>query len=79
MSVDIYSYPVSQRPRVAVSRFRRTQGEHIFNKLLNHLELNYEEFVQEYGEKLLGNPTCLNHTIVEMITEELRRNRSCSK
>ncbi len=76
---DIYSYPIDERPRVAVARFKVVQGEFLFQKLLKHLNLDYEEFIQEYGEKLLANPNCLTETIVEMMTAEFRRMRACSK
>lgn len=72
---DIYEYPVDQRPRVAVARFRRIQGDFIFEKLLDYLGYSYDEFVKEYGEKLLADPTCLSHEVVEMMTSRIRKTR----
>lgn len=81
MSQSIYDYPVEQRPRLAVARFRRIQGDYVFDLLLEHLNLDYESFVNKYGEKLVGNPTCLNQVIVDMmvgIFRKTRRNMKCS-
>ena len=78
---NIYEYPVDQRPRIAVARFKRIQGDFLFGKLLNHLDLSYDEFVDEYGEKLLGDPTCLSQTMVDIVVgniRETRRNIKCS-
>ena len=79
MSDNIYNYPVEQRPRLAVARFRRIQGEWLFDQLLEHLELTYDEFVTAYGEKLVGDPTCLSDVLVEMITGNIRRSRAQRK
>lgn len=73
---NILDYPVEQRPRLAVSRFRRIQGDWLFDQLLEHLELTYDEFVNEYGEKLVSDPTCLSNIIVDMMTGTIRRGRS---
>ena len=75
MSRSIYDYPVEERPRIAVARFRRIQGDYVFDKLLEHLNLDYESFVTEYGEKLVSDPTCLRSTIVEMMVGTFRRGR----
>ena len=75
MSRSIYDYPVEERPRIAVARFRRIQGDYVFDKLLEHLNLDYESFVTEYGEKLVSDPTCLSSTIVEMMVGTFRRGR----
>lgn len=57
----------------AVIRFKLVQGEWLFEKLLNHLNLTEEEFTTEYGEKLSNDPTCLNNVIVEMMYQNMRR------
>lgn len=73
---NIYDYPVEQRSRLAVARFRRIQDEWLFDKLLEHMDLTYDEFVIEYGEKLVGDPTCLSDVIVEMMVGTIRRGRA---
>ncbi len=70
---DIYDYPPVERPYVAVRRFKLVVGENLFNKLLKYLELDYGEFVKKYGEKLAGNPNCLNKDIVEMQHKEWKK------
>ena len=75
MSDNIYNYPVEERPHIAVARFRRIQGDYVFDKLLEHLNLDYESFVTEYGEKLVRDPTCLSSTIVDMMVGTFRRGR----
>lgn len=59
--------------RSAVIRFKLVQGEWLFDKLLNHLDLTEEEFTIEYGEKLSNDPTCLNDVIVELMYQNMRR------
>lgn len=78
-ATDIYDFPPVERPYVAVRRFKLTMGDFIFNDLLEYLGLSEEEFRQEYGEKLIGNPTCLNHTITEMVTGRISRSRRMRK
>ena len=68
-------YPVEQKPRIAVAKFRRIQGDWIFSQLLEYLELTYDEFVSEYGEKLVRDPTCLSNIIVDMMVGTIRRGR----
>ena len=75
MSWSIYDYPVEQRPRLAVDRFRIIQGEYVFELLLEHLNLDYESFVNRYGEKLVNDPTCLNHVLVSMMVGRFRKTR----
>ncbi|WP_407415738.1 hypothetical protein [Methanobrevibacter sp.] len=67
---DIYDYHVEERPRVAVEKFRDIQGDFIFDQLLEHLNLNYDGFVSEYGEDLVRDPTCLNHVIVDLMVRK---------
>ena len=52
-------------------------GEKIFNRLLTRLGLSYYEFVEKYGETLIGNPSPdeLNHELVSMMREDARRMR----
>ncbi|MBQ6350241.1 MAG: hypothetical protein IJI42_04865 [Methanobrevibacter sp.] len=57
----------------AVARFKLVQGEWLFERILNHLNLSEEEFTREYGEKLADDPTCLNNVIVEMMHQNMRR------
>lgn len=75
MSTDIFDYPPVERPYVAVRRFKIINGEFIFNDLLEYLDLTEDEFRKEYGEKLIGNPTCLNTVITEMVTTRIRESR----
>lgn len=79
---DIYEYPAGERPGIAAGRFRRIQGEFLFERLLDHLGLeSYDEFVDKYGERLVADPTCLSHEVVEMMTGRIRktrRDRKCS-
>lgn len=70
---DIFDYPPNQRKRVAVIRFRLIQGEDLFEKLLKRLDLTEEEFTNEYGEQLIGNPAMFNDEIVEIIKEAFKR------
>lgn len=63
----------------AVTIFKNIQGEWIFEKLLQHLDMTEEEFAAEYEEKLKKDPTCLNETVVEMMSQIIRRGREkCS-
>lgn len=73
---NILDYPVEERPGIAVERFRRIQGDWIFDQLLERLDLTYEEFVNEYGEKLVRDPTCLSNIIVDMMVGTIRRGRA---
>lgn len=75
MSTDIFDFPPVERPYVAVRRFKLINGGFIFNDLLEYLGLNEEEFRKEYGEKLIGNPACLNKVISEMVTGRIRESR----
>jgi len=72
MSSSIFDFPPVERPYVAVRRFKAVQGEFIFQDLLNYLGLSEDEFREEYGEKIIGNPACLNHTINEMVRGKRR-------
>lgn len=65
---NINSYPVDDQPRVAVERFHKIQGDFLFRKLLKYLKLSYSEFVEEYGMKLVDDPTCLSRVMVEMMS-----------
>ncbi|MBR1749043.1 MAG: hypothetical protein IJ743_04515 [Bacilli bacterium] len=67
MSKNIFDYPPSERKYVAVRRFILINGKDIFEKLLKHLDLTREEFTNEYGEQLIGNPTMFNKEIVGII------------
>ena len=73
MVKDIFDYPPVERPYVAVRRFKLVMGEHLFNKLLKYLDLEYGGFVKEYGEKLVRDPNCLSKTIVEMEHKEWKK------
>lgn len=73
---NILDYPVEQRPRLAVAKFRRIQGEWLFDQLLEYLDLTYDKFVTEYGEKLVSDPTCLSNITVDMIVGNIRRGRT---
>lgn len=76
MSTNIFDYPPVERKYVAVRRFILSiGGEKMFNRLLRELNLTREEFTNEYGEKLIGNPGMFNHEISEMIREDFRRVR----
>lgn len=79
MSQNIYDCPVDERPRLAVEKFRRIQGDWIFDQLLEHLDLTYDEFIQEYGEKLVSDPTCLSNIIVDMMVGTIRNGRAKRK
>lgn len=73
MTTPIWEYPPVERPYVAVRRFKLVMGEHLFNKLLTYLDLEYGSFVKEYGEKLVRDPNCLSKTIVEMEHKEWKK------
>ena len=75
MSTDIFDYPPVERKYVAVRRFKIIIGKSIYDDLLKYLGLTEKEFVNEYGEKIVANPTCLNRTIVEMVTSQIRESR----
>ena len=57
----------------SVRRFKLVQGEWLFNRILDHLNINEEEFDKEYGDKLEDDPTCLNDVIVEMMRKNMTR------
>lgn len=59
--------------RSAVRTFKLVQGEWLFNRILNHLDMTEDEFIEEYGEKLSKDPTCLNDVIVEMIHQNISK------
>ena len=59
----------------AVNKFRIVQGEWLFQKILEHLDLTEDEFANEYETKLSVDPTCLNEVIVEMIRKNMNRGR----
>lgn len=75
MTTPIHDYPPVEQKYVAVRRFKLSISPRIFERLLERLELTEKEFVQEYGEKLMGNPALLNHEVTEMIISDLRRVR----
>lgn len=73
MSTSIYDFPPVERKYVAVRRYKNTiGGEIIFKRLLEHLGLTETEFIQKYGDELIGNPTLFNHEIVMMVCESFR-------
>ena len=75
MSTNIFDYPPVERKYVAVRRYRQSVGgEKIFNRLLDVLGLTYYEFVDKYGEKLIGEPAPdeLNKVLVEMLRGDFR-------
>lgn len=57
----------------AVTRFKLVQGEWLFNRILDHLNLTEEEFTTRYGDELEKDCTCLNGVIAEMIHENMTR------
>ena len=59
----------------AVTLFKVVQGEWLFEKILNHLDLSEEELREQYEKKLEDDPTCLNGVIVEMMHENIKRGR----
>ena len=59
--------------KASVRKFRIVQGEWLFEKILNHLNLTEDEFTREYGDKLEDDPTCLNHVVVEMMHNNMKR------
>lgn len=73
MTTPISEYPPVERPYVAVRRYRLVLGERLFTKLLNYLNVDYSEFVNQYGEKLVRDPNCLSKKIVEMQTSEWKK------
>ena len=78
MSTSVFDYPPVERKYVAVRRYRKSVGgERIFNRLLSRLGLTYYEFVEEWGETLVCNPSPdeLNHELATMISEDARRVR----
>lgn len=78
MTTPIHEYPPVEQKYVAVRRYRQSVGgEKIFNRLLTRLGLSYYEFVDKYGETLIGNPSPdeLNHELVSMMREDARRMR----
>lgn len=73
MSPNFFDYPPEERKHMAVRHYKRVLGsEKIFNKLIKRLNLTEKEFIAEYGDKIIGNPTCLDHEIVMMIREDFR-------
>ena len=82
MVSSIFDYPPVERKYVAVRRYRQSVGgENIFNRLLARLGLSYYEFVDEWGETLVGNPSPdeLTHELAVMISEDARRIRNVNK
>nr|WP_295000212.1 hypothetical protein [uncultured Methanobrevibacter sp.] len=72
---NIFDYPPVERKYVAVRKYRQAVGgEKIFNRLLSVLGLTYYEFVDKYGEKLIGDPAPdeLNRVLVEMLRRDFR-------
>lgn len=57
----------------AVETFKIVQGEWLFQKLLQHMELTEEEFTEKYEKELDKDCTCLNDVIVEMMFKKIRR------
>ncbi|MBO6274817.1 MAG: hypothetical protein J6M91_04645 [Methanobrevibacter sp.] len=73
MSTDIFDFPPVERKYVAVRRYIITiGGVVIFNKLLKHLDLTKDEFINLHGEELISNPALFNKEIVEIIQEDFR-------
>ena len=73
MVTSIYDFPPVERKYVAVRRYKKTiGGEKMFNRLLERLGLSEEEFIQEHGEELIGNPTLFHHDMVEMMSEDFK-------
>ena len=75
MSTNIFDFPAAERPSIAVGIFKQVNGEFIYNDLLEYLDLSEDEFQEEYGEKLIGDPTCLNPVITEMVLGRIREKR----
>lgn len=71
---DIYTLPKNKRRAEAVRRFKLITGENVFERLLDYLELSQEEFTNEYGDKLVANPSCCNHLLVEMVRGTFTKN-----
>lgn len=71
----IYDLPTDKRRIEAVRRFKIITGENIFERLLDYLELSYEEFINEYGDKLASNPNCCNSMIVDMCYRSIKSMR----
>ncbi len=74
---SIFDYPPVERKYVAVRKYRKSVGGAMFNRLLKRLGLSYYEFVEEYGEILMGDsaPNVLNKEIVGIIRDDVRRFR----
>lgn len=73
MSTNIFEFPPVERKYVAVRRYIITiGGEKMFNKLLNELNLTREEFTEEYGESLIGNPNLFSKELAKIIRNEFR-------
>lgn len=57
----------------AVSRFKLVQGEWLFDRILNYMDLTEEEFREKYEDALDKDCTCLNEVIGDMIYENMRK------
>ena len=71
---SIFDYPPVERKYVAVRRYQNIHGERIFNRLLKRLDLSREEFVEEWGDRLVGDPAPgeLNDIIVDILVKSIR-------
>ena len=68
MTTSIFDYPPVERKYVAVRRYQNIYGEKIFDRLLKRLDLSRDEFVDEWGDRLVGDPAPgeLNDIIVDI-------------
>ena len=70
MRTNIFEFPPVERKYVAVRRYIITiGGEKMFNKLLNELNLTREEFTNEYGENLIGNPNLFSKELTKILRD----------
>lgn len=71
---SIFDYPPVERKYVAVRRYQNIYGEKIFNRLLKRLDLSRDEFVDEWGDRLVGDPAPgeLNDIIVDILVKSIR-------
>lgn len=70
---DLYDLPSEKRAKKGAIRYKLVLGEGLFNELLDHLNMTFEEFSKKYGEQLITNQNIVDDILVEMIHKNMTR------
>ena len=57
----------NNRANYGVTRLESIIGKNLLKKLLKHLNMKLDDFIDTYGECLLKNPDCLDELLAELL------------